>query len=274
MFLVNELAETDVDAAALRGIVPVDPESIVGGSLFCECKAGDFVRILRERVLPMHENAAFDAMVIETSGMADPGGIGTLLRDHGFLDRLHLAGTITIAAPQKLPSLLKNLPVAGEQIRHADLVVINKCDLATMEQVAAAVNAIRSANPIVPILKAAHADIPVSEVDSLLLPGRVVSTPCEPLSECDANPFTAVALPVPLGWSPQRWWEWLEGLPPRLLRLKGVVASSEGLLRLEKTIDSVRAEPISEGEVALVAIVHDSDEEALLALRAEMEKMA
>lgn len=102
VFLVNELAGQDVDAGRLRDAGP-ETVSVVGGSIFCECKAADFLQMLREEVMPAHEDEALDALVIETSGIADPSAIGTLIEKAGYGDRLHVQSILTVLAPQSFP---------------------------------------------------------------------------------------------------------------------------------------------------------------------------
>ena len=71
LFLVNEFAQTSIDGDTLAA-TGTETHSVVGGSLFCECKAGDFLRIMRHEVLAMHTERPLDAVVIETCGTADP----------------------------------------------------------------------------------------------------------------------------------------------------------------------------------------------------------
>ena len=127
VFLVNEFAETSVDGATLTA-TGTPTHSVVGGSLFCECKAADFLSTMRDRVLAWHRESPLDAVVIETSGTADPEAIGQLMADHGLSTAFELRSIVTVAAPRKLVKLLGNLPVVEAQLCVSDRIVINKTD--------------------------------------------------------------------------------------------------------------------------------------------------
>lgn len=109
VFLVNEFADVDVDGADLQQS-GTPTHSVIGGSLFCECKAGDFIRVLQEEVLPYHLQAALELLVIETSGTADPEAIGELMSLHGLADHFVLCRITTVVAPKTFARLLNNLP--------------------------------------------------------------------------------------------------------------------------------------------------------------------
>lgn len=268
LFLVNELAAVDVDAAALAEILPERPQSVVGGSLFCECKAGEFLRVLRETVLPGWQAGQIDGLIIETSGMADPGAIGSLFQDHGLTDQLQLHGIVAVATPARLPRLYAHLEVVREQLRHADWVVLNQCDRATAEQVAEARALALHLNPLARLREGSFCQIDLTQLCPGAAPGRRAALPTHALATCDANPFSARVLPVPTDWTRSQWEAWLADLPAAVLRLKGLVPAVEGWLRLEKTVDEVSVLAARSGEAVLVAMVHDDDEPLLSGLEA------
>jgi G3E family GTPase len=268
VFLINELASVDMDGPTLAHFSAAPSHSVVGGSLFCECKAGDFLRVLRDEVLPTHREAPLDALIIETSGMADPNAIGTLLEEKEVRGAFVLHRMVTIVAPARFSTLVKNLPVAVEQVRGADVVLLNKCDLADAVTIDAAEAIIRTLNPSAEVIRACH-----GEVDLAMGPARR-SLPLQPLSTCEANPFTAATISPPIGLSREALETWLASLPPAILRVKGVVATEEGQwLAIEKTVDSCEISPIDpRPPPALVLIVHDDDEGEIAAAEDSLRK--
>ncbi len=191
VFLVNELSGQDVDAGRLRDTGP-ETVSVVGGSIFCECKAADFLRMLREDVMPSHEQRPLDALVIETSGIADPSAIGTLIEKAGYGDTLQVRSIVTVLAPQSFRKLFGNLPVMEAQLRAADTVVLNKCDLATPEQLADCRAAIRNLNPETRLLETSFCQ----DLANLNLP-RSTPLPHEPFGKCSDLRFKAETLTPP-----------------------------------------------------------------------------
>lgn len=258
-FLVNELAESDVDAGLLASQIEGTPQSIVGGSLFCECKAGEFVRALREVVLPEHARDPFRALVIETSGMADPGAVGTLLRDHGLSSDLILARVVTVVAAGKFKSLAKNLPVVREQLRFADQIILNKCDRLEADQVREVEEQLTRMFPGVRIDRTTFC-----EVQLPLDPGEPKEMSA-PLATCEANPFTARVFEIPRRLSLAELGNWLENLPPYVLRVKGAVETRDfGWQAVQLTVDSKEIRPsLPHATGRLVVIVHDDDADSL-----------
>ncbi len=191
VFLVNELAGRDVDAGRLRDSGP-ETVSVVGGSIFCECKAADFLRMLREEVMPAHQAQPLDALVIETSGIADPSAIGTLIEKAGYGDVLHVRSIVTVLTPQSFRKLHGSLPVMEAQLAAADTLLLNKCDLATTEQVADCREILRSLHPAARIVETSFCrDLP-----DLNLP-RTAPLPREPFGKCSALRFQAETLTPP-----------------------------------------------------------------------------
>ncbi|MGA0333025.1 MAG: CobW family GTP-binding protein [Kiritimatiellia bacterium] len=191
VFLVNELSGQDVDAGRLRHSGP-ETVSVVGGSIFCECKAADFLRMLREDVMPAHAREPLDALVIETSGIADPSAIGTLIEKAGYGDQLQVRSIMSVLAPKSFRKLFGKLPVMEAQLRAADTILLNKCDLATPDQIADCRAEIRTLNPGTRFLETSFCrDLP-----EFGLP-RAAPLPHEPFGKCSALRFKAETLTPP-----------------------------------------------------------------------------
>lgn len=251
VFLVNEFAELSVDGDTLAA-TGTATHSVVGGSLFCECKAGDFLRIMREEVLIMHREKALDAVVIETSGTADPDAIGQLMLDHGLGEDFEVRSIISIVAPARFLKMIANLPVIESQISVSDLVVINKTDTADEAIIAAVETEIRIRNYVTNIIRAEQCRI------DYILPGNLKQLPQGTLSTCEANPFDTIEAQ----WPPKRSIEearaWLETLPPEILRIKGQIQTPQGNWLVERTVDTLTIEPTQQGRhQELVFIAHE-----------------
>lgn len=258
VFLVNEFGPVDIDGGRLAAWLGSPVQSVVGGSLFCQCKASEFVRVLREVLQEDPGADRIDALVVETSGMAHPGAIGTLLREHGLEALVSLRQIVAVVSPGRFPTLARNLPVVSEQVRLADLVVVNKCDLVDEATLATVEEVIRSIQPQSSIARAVRGR--VSE------PPTTISRPppAHPLSTSEANPFTSRSFASPPGRTRREWDSWLSSLPSGILRLKGEVHASEGWFSLDRSVDSTEwsaSAPVP--NPTLVLITHD-DEAGLL----------
>lgn len=258
-FLVNEFASVGVDDVRLAAD-GAPAHAVLGGSLFCECKSAEFLRVIREHLLPAHAENPFEAMIIETSGIADPQGIGTLLAQHGLDEHLRLQAVVTIVAPSSFLRLVDNLPVIRAQIETSDHTIINKTDLADEAAVRETERQIRAINPNTHVHRATYCDL------DLDLAPRPAPQPDIPLSTCDGNPFSTLVLTSPAPLQHTAFVAWLEDLPPALLRLKGHATTDRGAWHVEHTVDHQSLTPAGDHHTPasrLIAIVHD-DQEALL----------
>lgn len=259
LFLVNEFARDDVDAVTLaRTRRPV--HSVVGGSLFCECKAADFVRLMREDIAELHRQNKVTHVVIETSGIADPSAIGRLMREHGLDQHFDIRRIVNIISPRRFPRLLANLPSVRAQVQACDTVIINQTDLATAEQIERSHRLVSAANPTATLLSADHCDLPFD----LNRGPHHRDLPQAPLSTCDSNPFTTatVAFEHPVHLEDLR--TWLENLPPAVLRVKGRVHTTAGWREVQHTVAATAITPApADARSRLVVITHDRNEPTL-----------
>lgn len=263
VFLVNEYAETSVDGDTLTA-TGSPTHSVVGGSLFCECKAGDFLRTMREDVLGHHRKKPIDAVVIETSGTADPEAIGRLMSDHGLADNFELRSIITVVAPSIITKLLGNLPVVEAQLQSSDTIVINKTDTVDENEMQAVESAMREQNPTARLLRASYCDI------DFLLRDKRPQAPDGDLSTCDANPFSTLETTWPAEASLARAEAWLQTLPPTILRIKGRIQTPAGFHHIERTVDGLSIQAAEPGPSRLVLIAHDDHEDDLEAAAADV----
>ncbi|KAK6396958.1 hypothetical protein LTR65_007457 [Meristemomyces frigidus] len=129
----------------------------------------------------MHRRGVFDYILLETTGLADPGNIAPLFWvDEGLGSTIYLDGIVTLVDAK---NLLKSLdePVGEEavqhdghshgpvlstahlQISHADVVVINKADLVSPEQLEAVRERVRSINALATVRVTEHSKLPQLE---------------------------------------------------------------------------------------------------------------
>src|SRR5690606_25379662 len=129
---------------------------------------------------------------IETSGIADPSAIGTLIEKAGYGDQLRVRSIVTVLAPRSFPKLFGKLPVFEAQILAADTVLLNKCDLASPEEIAACRGQLKTLNPAARVLETSFCrDLP----DLNLL--RSTPLPHEPFGKCGNLRFQAETLTPP-----------------------------------------------------------------------------
>src|ERR1700761_6594103 len=142
--IVNEFGEIGIDNDLIIG---ADEEvfEMNNGCVCCTVR-GDLVRIIDGL---MKRKGKFDAIILETTGLADPAPVAqTFFVDEDVRAKTHLDSVTTVVDAKHLPLRLKDSREAAEQIAFADQIILNKTDLVTAEELAAVERAIRTLNPL------------------------------------------------------------------------------------------------------------------------------
>ncbi|HWZ60238.1 MAG TPA: GTP-binding protein [Gemmatimonadaceae bacterium] len=153
------------------GEIGVDQELVIGaeeeifemnnGCICCTVR-GDLIRILGTL---MKRKDRFDYILIETTGLADPGPVAqTFFVDDELQGRLRLDGIVTLVDAKHFWQHLDDGDEAREQIAFADVIVINKCDLVPSADLIGLEARIRSMNGAARILRAEHAAAPIDAI--------------------------------------------------------------------------------------------------------------
>jgi G3E family GTPase len=113
----------------------------------------------------MKRKGKFDAIIVETTGLADPAPVAqTFFIDENVGRRTKLDAVVTVADAKWLNDRLKDAPEAKNQIAFADVILINKTDLVTPEELSEVEARIRGINPYARVHKTERAKIALSEV--------------------------------------------------------------------------------------------------------------
>ena len=158
--IVNEFGEVGIDNDLIVG---ADEEvfEMNNGCVCCTVR-GDLIRVLSGL---MKRKGKFDAIIVETTGLADPGPVAqTFFVDDDVKRATRLDAIVTVVDAKHLPARLSDSSEAQEQIAFADIIVLNKMDLVTPEQADEVERRIRAINPTVEIRRATKSDIPVESV--------------------------------------------------------------------------------------------------------------
>jgi G3E family GTPase len=110
---------------------------------------GDLIRVVSGL---MKRKGKFDAIIVETTGLADPGPVAqTFFVDEDVRAKTQLDSVTTVVDAKHLPLRLADSKEAAEQIAFADQIVLNKTDLVSEAELAVVEQAIRRLNPLAPI---------------------------------------------------------------------------------------------------------------------------
>jgi G3E family GTPase len=158
--IVNEFGEIGIDNDLVVG---ADEEifEMNNGCICCTVR-GDLIRILDGLI---RRKGNFDAIIVETTGLADPAPVAqTFFMDETVGRRTKLDAVVTVADAKWLNERLKDAPEAKNQIAFADVILINKTDLVSSEQLSEVEARIRGINPYAKLHKTERAKIPLDAV--------------------------------------------------------------------------------------------------------------
>ena len=124
------IAKNGVDGQNIEGFFELN-----NGCICCSSK-GDLIATL-ENLLLLKDR--FDYILIECTGLANPGPIiASLWCDSAVNSYLRLDGVVTLVDAVNIANYMNNSEICNDitlQIAYADRVIINKIDIATLEQV-------------------------------------------------------------------------------------------------------------------------------------------
>jgi G3E family GTPase len=158
--IVNEFGEIGIDNDLVVG---ADEEvfEMNNGCICCTVR-GDLVRILDGL---MRRKGKFDAIIVETTGLADPAPVAqTFFIDENVGRKTRLDAVVTVADAKWLNERLKDAPEAKNQIAFADVILINKTDLVSPDELSDVEARIRGINPYAKLHRTQRAKVPLDAV--------------------------------------------------------------------------------------------------------------
>jgi G3E family GTPase len=229
--LVNDFGAMNIDAALIES-TSGDTVALTNGCVCCQI--GDDLSMALMRVLDGH--AKFDGVVIEASGVSDPWRIAQLGRaDPGlYLDGVIVMVDAGAVLEQSRDRLLTD--TLERQLKAADLIVVNKSDLAGEAERGRVREWIETVAGHVAQFETTNADVPLPMLSGLAMPG--ISTRGAAGNHCDdhthhdhddpkhASIFDTWSIRPSSVFDRVSLQAWLKHAPAGLLRLKGFVRTT------------------------------------------------
>jgi G3E family GTPase len=159
----NEFGEIGVDQEL---VINAEEEifEMNNGCICCTVR-GDLIRILGNL---MSRRDKFDRIVLETTGLANPGPVAqTFFVDDAVRDQFALDGIVTMVDAHHFDTQMRNSEETRTQVAFADVIVLNKTDLVPTEQLDALEQRVRSINALARIVRAdstQRAGVPMKSV--------------------------------------------------------------------------------------------------------------
>ena len=170
--IINEFGSISIDHQLVVG---ADEEIVElnNGCLCCRVR-GDLIKSLNGL---FQRQKRFDYVLVETTGLADPGPVAQTFGQPELAGKLRLDAIITVADAKHLEKELNDAPEATPQIAFADVIMLNKVDLVAPEELLHVEARIRRINPLAKIYRSQRSQIDVGLL--LNLRARDVTAPLE-----------------------------------------------------------------------------------------------
>lgn len=144
----NEVGETNIDGAlVIEGVEEV--LELTAGCLCCSLN-DELEEMLATLAL---QGDRFDRLIIETTGIADPGAVAQTFLSNPAVERVFdLKNVICLADALFLDDALRDTDEARRQIASADIILLNKTDLVEPAQTSTLYTAVRGINPLAEVM--------------------------------------------------------------------------------------------------------------------------
>ena len=159
----NEYGEVGID----QGLVINADEEVFEMSNGCICCTvrGDLIRVLGNL---MKRRDKFDYVLVETTGLADPGPVAqTFFMDDEIASEFSLDGIVTLVDAHHIHQQLGRSQESTEQIAFADIVLLNKTDLVESDGLSGVEDRIRKINPYTKIIRTERCGADLDQVIGL-----------------------------------------------------------------------------------------------------------
>src|SRR5271154_3431242 len=162
--IVNEFGEIGIDNELVVG---ADEEvfEMNNGCVCCTVR-GDLIRVL-QGLMKRQASASrgFDAIIIETTGLADPGPVAqTFFVDDDVKAKTRLDSVTTVVDAKHILLRLSDSREAREQIAFADQIVLNKTDLVSADDLRMIEARLHRLNPLAPIHRAERSNVELEAI--------------------------------------------------------------------------------------------------------------
>lgn len=151
----NEFGSVGIDGELLSGRAAKVRELVEG--CMCCASLGEFTAALDELA-----DDQYDALIVETSGLASPGPVLRALTEAESRQRWVLDGLIAVVDAAHMDR--SQGPELREQVAHASTAILNKADMAGSARLMAARETVERWNPVARVLDATHARIPAKDL--------------------------------------------------------------------------------------------------------------
>jgi G3E family GTPase len=221
--LMNEFGSISVDGVLLQQH-GVDIVEINNGSVFCSCLKGAFID-----ALIAYSELPIQYLFVETSGMADPSNIEPILTNvigNVKGKSYDYRGSICLVDGANFLEQVDVLAALERQVAASNLVIVNKADLVSEEELGEVQEKVRQLNPEAELVTTCHGAVALDFLERELQPVQFseAAESCNtPFNRPTAHVITAEGIYDQAGFN-----SFIEALVPWAMRMKGFFLLDDG----------------------------------------------
>ncbi|MCP2014285.1 G3E family GTPase [Deinococcus sp. HSC-46F16] len=219
--IVNEFGATGVDGGLIERLQD-DVTELTAGCLCCTGR-DDLLRALVTIGLREHRP---DAVLVELSGVADPTPVLTTLLERSVRAAFRVTTLVAVVDARHVLTTLREHPEAARQLAYANVIVLNKTDLADPVRLTYAEDVLHGVNPLARVVRVEQGQV---DADALLARDDFDPRALEGAAPVTHTPgLTSFTLRSEAPLDPYRWQRFLTDLilsrPAEVLRVKGTLS--------------------------------------------------
>lgn len=239
--LMNEFGEISIDSKIIKG-KNVEMTELQGGCVCCSL-IGEFEAAIIEII----DNVDPEYIVVETTGIAEPDAL--IFDVQESLPMVRLDGIITIIDAD----LMLRFPQIGHttrmQIEDADVLALNKSDLASDGELNSIKEQLKEINETAPIIRALYC-----QLDPDILFGIARKQQFRPQPHKHQPEYQSISFKTDALMNPKAFQQWIHEIKDNICRAKGFVNFPEGTFLFNLVNGRWELEPYEKEETALVFI--------------------
>lgn len=159
--ILNEIGDINLDSELVVQSIGEELKIMNNGCVCCTVR-GDLTKICLEL---LEKKVAFDHLLIETTGMADPSPVAqTFFMDEKLRQFFYLDSVVTVVDAIHIDQNLSEIKETQDQIGFADIILLNKIDCITEEKIKEVETKIKTINNLAKIFKTTNSNVPIGEI--------------------------------------------------------------------------------------------------------------
>jgi G3E family GTPase len=256
--IMNEFGQLDIDSRLIdKGQISI--RRLSGGCICCDMRLA-----LTNTLEELAQTTPGAHVYLETTGVADPAGVLEAIAPVANQGKIVVKKVLLVYDASLGEALQEDQYTAQRQLLMADLILINRCDTVSLEEVETAVKQVGHLKPDVPLYRTAYCDVDPAE---LLTGESAAEYPSATPPSTDNYRSLAFVVDKPL--SRKCLEDWLSDLPHDVLRVKGFVrlADEEGLFEIQAVRQQHTLTPfdsLARQRSVLVAVAHPEGADSLI----------